>query len=370
MKSSGLGKGLSALLGSINEAEDVKVQITRKESGENYTKKSVGNGRDHSVREKSVKSKKKKVEKSSVKAKKPEQGFEEITRVALNDNGKTRDDRNALTRSHVNSKLETEYQYIPVNKVITNPYQPRKVFDETAISELAQSIASSGFITPIVVTISKNGDYVLVAGERRLRACKELGLAEIPAIVKDLTETQMMQIAIVENVQRKNLNPIEEGKAYQSLSEKLNLDVEEISKMLGLPKYYISQKIKLVSLPTIIQNYVSAGELSESAAILFLKLDSEEAMIAAARIAVRQKMTRNSVEKLIEKILLSRGIEPKSQDYHYKSKYQFMLDAFKDNLGWKMKIKSNHNGDGKLEIDFLDEVELNEIYKKLENLLK
>lgn len=263
----------------------------------------------------------------------------------------------------------SEYSYIPVDKVVPNPYQPRKEFDETAIDELSKAIANSGFITPIVVTRSNDG-YVLVAGERRLRACKKLGLAEIPAIIKDLSDQQMMQIAIIENIQRKNLNPVEEGKAFEAMMDKLSISIDEIATMLGLPVYHISQKLKLVQLPTTVQNYVINGEMSEGASIILLKLESEEAIIAAARIAVRQKMTRASVEKLVEKIMLSRGNTPKSSGFHYKSKYQMMLDAFKDDLGWNVKIKSGHGETGKVEISFTDEMELKEIYNKLEKILK
>jgi ParB family chromosome partitioning protein len=178
-----------------------------------------------------------------------------------------------------------------------------------------------------------------------------------------------MQIAIVENVQRKNLNPIEEARAFENMKERLGISPQELSKMLGLPNFYVLQKLKLVQLPEFVQNFVEQGELAEGAAIVLLNLDSNEAIIAAAKMAVRQKMTRSSVEKLVEKILLGKGIQPKTEEYYYRTKYQYMMDSFKDNLGWKMKIKSVANGKGKIEIEFLDEQELKDIYDKLEKVI-
>lgn len=270
-----------------------------------------------------------------------------------------------------NIESEPEYKYIDITKIVPNPYQPRKEFDENAIEELAKAISKSGFITPLLVNKqNKDGEYVLVAGERRLRASKLLGLAEIPVVVKELTDEQMMQIAIIENVQRKNLNPIEEAKAYQNMLDRLNKSSQDIAEMLGLPSYYINQKLKLVQLPEVVQNYVANGELSEGAGIALLKLDSPDAMIAAAKIAVRQHMSRVSTEKLVEKILLSKGIKPSSSDYQIKARYQHFIDACKDSLGWNMKIKGGINGKGKIEIEFMDEMDFKGIYNTLEKVLK
>ncbi|MEI7604050.1 MAG: ParB/RepB/Spo0J family partition protein [bacterium] len=265
---------------------------------------------------------------------------------------------------------EAEYKYIPVDTIDPNPYQPRTEFDEGTIDELAQSISQSGFITPILVNKLKDGKYVLVAGERRLRACKKLGLYEIPAVIKQLSEIQMMQIAIVENVQRKNLNAIEEAKAYLNMQKRLGFKSEKIASILGLPHYYIVLKLKLNNLPELIQQFISSGDMSEGAGIALLKLDSDDAMLAAAKIVVRQHMSRISTEKLVEKILLSRGVQPKGPNFQFRSKYQYMVDAFKDTLGWNVKLKNSNNGRGKIEIEFDDEMDLKDIYKQFEKVLK
>ena len=306
MKTSGLGRGLSALIGESSEAP-----IIQNDSNEKSSKKQITN------------------------------------------------DENA------------EYIYVNPNSIEPNPFQPRMEFDEVSIDELAASIDRSGFIAPLTVKKSpKQGEYILIAGERRLRACKKLGLKEIPVVVKNLTDAQMMQIAIIENVQRKSLNPIEEANAYQNMMTHLRLDPNAIAKMLGLPLFYVMQKLKLIQLPDVVQRYVISKELSEGAAITLLHLESEDAIIAASKIAVRQNMTRAAVEKLVEKILLSKGIQQKPNNYDYSSKYQYLTDTFKDTMGWKMNIKNLKQGRGKIEIEFLDEIELRDIYNQLEKILR
>jgi ParB family transcriptional regulator, chromosome partitioning protein len=313
MKSHGLGRGLSALIDSKNTQKQVPVQPTGTDT-------------------------------------------------------KTDRQRSTPAKYHKSKSNQDILVYINISSISPNPYQPRKEFDEIAIQELASAISRSGFITPILVTKSSSG-YTLVAGERRLRACKVLGLAEIPAIIKDLSDAQMMQIAIIENVQRKELNPIEEAQAYDNMFKKLKISSNELSDMLGLSKIYVEQKMKLLLLPQQVQDYVVKEELSESASFPLLRLHSHEAMNAAAKIAVRQKMSRKAVENLVEKILLSQGIKPQTNEYRYRSRFQHMIDAFKDNLDWDMKIKSGNGGSGKIEINFDDELQLQEIYKALEKVL-
>ena len=376
MKTSGLGKGLSALLGSIENEETKAPLLSQAEKA--IQLEAVD--KIHEVKDKKLQ------EKTNFNT----TSTSNISRTSINtDNKKDANSRKKVkgkkeldlntsdstnfAESSFNSSLSinnrNEYQYILIKDIEVNPYQPRKEFDEIAITELAKAIANSNFITPLIVNRSDN-KYILVAGERRLRACKLLGLSEVPAIIKTLTDRQMMQIAIIENVQRKDLNPIEEAKAYENMQNKLNIDINELAETLGLPNYYISQKIKLTKLPESIQNFVAQKDLAESAAVALLRLDSQEAMIATAKIAVRQHMSRASVEKLVDKILVSKGVAPKSSEYYFRSRYQHISDAFKDSLGWDLKIKPIQNGIGKIEIEFKDEVGLKDIYSKLEEILK
>lgn len=324
MKTQGLGRGLSALLSG---GETVPIKKTISESNKNNTKNITKN-----------------VEKKK------------LANVSI------------LKESKLDSP---EYKYIPIKLIDPNPYQPRKEFDEAAIDELALSISNSGFITPILVTKSgEDGRFTLVAGERRLRACKKLGLFEIPAVAKDLNTKQMMQISIVENVQRKNLNPVEEAEAYEKIHEKLKMTSSEISKMVGLPSYYVSQKMRLMQLPDSVKDCVRTGEIAESVALTLLKLHSEDAIVAAAKIVMRQNMTKIAAERLVEKILQSHGLEPKGRSFYFRSKYQYMIDAFKDTLGWDVKLKNIDGKKGKIEIEFTDEINLKDIYKRLEKILE
>ncbi len=156
---------------------------------------------------------------------------------------------------------ENEIKKIPLQKLVANPYQPRKIFDDEAIEELAQSIQEHGIIQPIVVR-KKGTKYEIVVGERRFRAAKLANLEEIPAIVKEMTEEQMMEVAILENLQREDLTPIEEAEAYQSLMEKLNFTQEDLAKRLGKSRPHITNHIRLLQLPDVVRQMVNDGKLS------------------------------------------------------------------------------------------------------------
>ena len=171
---------------------------------------------------------------------------------------------------------EDQVEKIPLQKLVANPFQPRKLFDEETIGELAQSIREHGIIQPIVVR-KKGKKYEIVVGERRFRAAKMAQLEEIPAIVKDMTEEQMMELAILENLQREDLTPIEEAEAYQSLIEKLNFTQEDLANRLGKSRPHITNTIRLLQLPEEVRAMVNEGSLSmgHGRALLGLKTKKE-----------------------------------------------------------------------------------------------
>ena len=184
-----------------------------------------------------------------------------------------------------------------VKEIKPNPYQPRKDFDQTGLQELADSIKENGVFQPILVRKAMSG-YELVAGERRLRASKLAGLKEIPAIVKDFKDKEMMEISLLENIQRKDLTPIEEANAYDQLIKKLNYTQEQLGKRLGKSRANISNLLRLLTLPKEVQKLVNDGKLSYGQARTLLALDSDEKIIQLANRCVKEGISVRELERL------------------------------------------------------------------------
>ena len=190
-------------------------------------------------------------------------------------------------------------QSIPIKDIRANPYQPRKQFDEASLNELADSIRENGVFQPILVRKSKTlKGYELVAGERRLRASKLAGKKDIPAIIVDFSEAQMMEISLLENIQRKDLTPIEQATAYDQLIKKLNYTQDELAKRLGKSRTNITNLLRLLNLPNEVKKLVNANKLSYGQARTLLALDDEEEMVALAKRAVKEDLSVRELEGL------------------------------------------------------------------------
>ena len=196
--------------------------------------------------------------------------------------------------SDVKTSGKTE---IDIDKIRANPYQPRKQFDEKALKELSDSIKENGVFQPILIRQSISG-YELVAGERRLRASKLAGLKKIPAIIVEFDDRQMMEISLLENIQRENLTPIEEAKAYDQLIKKLKYTQEELSKHLGKSRANIANMLRLLSLPGEVQELVNEGKLSYGQARTLLSLEDEERMIELAERTVKEGLSVRELESI------------------------------------------------------------------------
>ncbi len=179
-----------------------------------------------------------------------------------------------------------------------NPYQPRKVFNEEAMNELASSIKEHGIFQPVILKRAIQG-YEIVAGERRCRAAKMAGLEEVPAIIVDFTDQQMMEIALLENIQREDLNAIEEAQAYAMMMEKLQLTQAELAKRIGKSRTYITNTLRLLNLPEKIQQYVLSGQLTMGHARPLITLDKEKALTLAKRI-IDENLTVRDVENIVK----------------------------------------------------------------------
>ena len=201
-----------------------------------------------------------------------------------------------------NGDVKTEKQEqtkINIDQIRPNPYQPRKVFDDTALQELSQSIKQHGVFTPILVKKSIQG-YDLIAGERRLRASKLAGMSDIPAIIVDLNDQEMMEIALLENIQRENLNGIEEAKAYEQLIQRLNYTQEQLANRVGKSREHITNTLRLLKLPEDVQEYVVQKKLSMGHVRALIGLKDENMIRKIAKQAIDQGLSVRKIEQLVK----------------------------------------------------------------------
>lgn len=247
---------------------------------------------------------------------------------------------------------------VNLDELRANPYQPRKNFDEEHLKELAQSIKEHGVFTPIIIKKSIKG-YDIIAGERRVRASKMAGLERIPAIVRYFTDEQMMEIALLENLQRENLSAIEEARAYQTMIERLDLTQEQLSKKVGKSRSHITNLIGILRLPESIRQMVQTNTLSMSHARILSKLENENQIIELAQKIVNENIPVREIEKLTENKEIEKKVKierkPKINPYKY------VEDMIREKLDAKVKIKEN-----KIEISFVNDADLNRILDVLD----
>ena len=206
-------------------------------------------------------------------------------------------DFETFEKTIVDSTPENEIKLIPVDEIRSNPYQPRIHFDQDALEELAESIKEHGVLEPIIVKKSIKG-YELVAGERRTKASKIAGKATIPAIIKDFDDQSMMEIALLENIQRENLTPIEEAKAYKNFMVKMNLTQEEVANKFKKSRSYVTNMLGLLKLPSEVQRDVVNGKISMSHARVLSKLDDEDKIIELAEKIKKEGISVHALEAL------------------------------------------------------------------------
>lgn len=259
-------------------------------------------------------------------------------------------------------------QTLRIADIEPNRSQPRQHFDESAIAELADSIRQHGLIQPIVVR-PFGGGYQIVAGERRWRACKMLGKSEVPAIIKDFSDSETAQIALIENVQREDLNPIEEASAYRALMDEYNMTQETLSAAVGKSRSAIANSVRLLNFPEPIVEMIRKRELSAGQAKAIATAKDEEAMLEIAKAAMDGKMTVRDIEKAVAHIDESPDIADKNEDTkenrQNKNYITEMEISLNNHLGRKVKINSKDGEKGSITIDFYEKAELTEIAEKL-----
>ena len=245
------------------------------------------------------------------------------------------------------------------SEIEPNREQPRKNFNEDAIASLAESIKEHGMLQPILVRPLEYGGYQIVAGERRWRAARMIGLEEVPVNIRELSDTQAMQIAIIENLQRENLNPIEEAKGYNELIEKYGMKHEEVGTMVGKPRSSIANVVRILSLPEPVQKMIENGDLSLGHAKVLLGFEDSETIISIAEKVSNGGMSVRQVENLLKQNKVPRRTLKKTDTY-----FTEMEISLNERLGRKVKVDYSKNK-GTLILEFYDKDDLKQIAEKL-----
>ena len=251
-------------------------------------------------------------------------------------------------------------QTLRLSDIEPNRDQPRKSFDDDSIAALADSIKQHGMLQPLLVR-PYGGSYQIVAGERRWRAARMLGLSEVPVQVREFTDSETMQIGLIENLQRENLNPIEEAKGYNELIEQYGMTQEEVAKTVGRSRSAVANAMRLLSLPDEIIKMLENGDITIGHGKALLAFEDEEKMLEAARKAAAGNLTVRALEKLSKEV----PSEPKPQtDERINSYFREMEISLHERLGRKVKVEYGKNK-GALILEFYDEADLSELAKKL-----
>ncbi|GGB43004.1 stage 0 sporulation protein J [Lentibacillus populi] len=263
----------------------------------------------------------------------------------------------------IEEKDEANIQKVSINECRPNPYQPRKTFHADAIEELKESILQYGIIQPLIVRESIKG-YEIVVGERRFRAAKEAGLETIPVIVKELTDEKMMELALLENLQREDLTPIEEAHAYANLMNELHITQEVLSQRLGKSRSHIANIVRLLSLPDQVIAYINNGELSMGHGRALLGLKDKSKLIPFVNKIRKEKLNVRQVEQLIVQLNKQPGKkkEKPKKDIFILERESMLRDRF----GTSVKIQRGKRK-GKIEIEFYSDEDLERIIESLED---
>ena len=254
---------------------------------------------------------------------------------------------------------------IPIDEIKPNPYQPRHHLNPDSLQELAQSIREHGLIQPLIVTqADEEGKYQLIAGERRWQAAKMAGLTTVPAIIKEATPRQMLELALVENIQRADLNPLEEAEAYQYLMEEFGLTQGEVARRVGKSRAAIANTVRLLRLPDEVKKALAEGLITEGHARALLALPAPELQVKAMEAVIKRGLNVRQTEELVKKLQQGKVSSPKSS---VSPELKALENSFREALGTKVQLVWGKKG-GKLVIFFYSEEELQALYERLIDL--
>lgn len=274
---------------------------------------------------------------------------------------KTGNTGEALQNKTSQEPEEGQVKLVNITRIEPNRDQPRRSFDEEAMEELSESIRQFGLLQPILVQ-DKKTYFEIVAGERRWRAAKKAGLKEIPVIIKDLTEQEIVEISLIENIQRENLNPIEEAQAYKRLLTEFNLKQEEVAERVAKSRTAVTNSMRLLKLCVEVQKMVIDDQISTGHARALITLEDPQQQIEIARKVVDEKLSVRDVEKLVKN--LNKPVKEKKPvpvDESLEAVYQNIEENLKQRLSTKVNITPKGNGAGKIEIEFYSHDDLEKI---------
>lgn len=266
-------------------------------------------------------------------------------------------DFDQVEKEIVNTTPKDEIIQIDINELMSNPYQPRKIFDDEALRELSESIKEHGVFQPIIVKKSVKG-YNIIAGERRVKASKLAGLTKIPAIVRDFTDDEMMQVALLENLQREDLTSIEEAKAYKAIIESLRITQDELAKKIGKSRSHITNMLGLLRLPLNVQDMVLHNKISMGHARVLSKLEKSDQIKELANKVLDENLSVRDLEHLAESNTFTR--KAPVNKVKKQKEYKYVEEAMKEKLGTKVTISDN-----KIKISFATKEDLNRILEIL-----
>lgn len=256
---------------------------------------------------------------------------------------------------------------LKISEIEPNREQPRREFDEKALAELADSIAQHGVLQPLLVRPILGGGYQIVAGERRWRASRMAGLKEVPVVIRELTDSQTMELALIENLQREDLTPVEEALGYKELMKNYGLSQDDVARSVGKSRPAVTNSIRLLNLPQEILDLIDGGKLSAGHGRTLLSFKDEEEMKKAAKLASTQEVSVRELERLAKK---SNKIEEKPEEKKAPEKklsfYSEVEIALTEHMGRKICVNAGKNNVGTLNIEFYSQEDLQELVKRLD----
>lgn len=265
----------------------------------------------------------------------------------------------ALIPDEVEKNKDDKKLLISLNKIKNNSDQPRKAFDNEKIAELAESIKHHGIIQPLIVRESGE-NYIIVAGERRWRAAKMAGLKEVPAIIMELTDEDVLEISLIENIQRQDLNPIEEAFAYKKLLSEFNITQVELSRRIGKSRTAITNTVRLINLDERVQSYLIDGIISEGHGRTLLSISDSEIQYELAQKVIDDKLSVRELERLIKRLSVENTRDNKEKQNKLNPYYNDIKEKLQDHFGTKVNL-SNKKNKGKIEIEYYSEEDLQRI---------
>lgn len=279
-------------------------------------------------------------------------------------------EKNTAAKKAVSVEPSKEGVMLNIDKVEPNREQPRKNFDEDALTELADSIKQYGIIEPIVV-VDKKDYYQIVSGERRWRAARIAGLKEVPVVIKDLTEQQIVEISLIENIQREDLNPIEEALAYKRLLEEFHMKQDEVAERVSKSRTVVANSVRLLKLDERVQNMIVDGKITTGHARTILGIESKEGQFALAEKVFDERLSVRETEKLVKQAQREK-IAPKPKaspiDSQTEAIYRDLEEEMKKKFGTKVAIVAKDTQKGKVEIEYFSSDELDRIIELIRSI--